>query len=173
MSRISEEQKLRVIDGIKQYGTKIAGARLAGVSVETVRAEQRRSAKFDEKVKRAMEEGRGDVGETAMQVIESIAFHKNDPNNPTDKVDKKTQLTAATILANAFIPGFKGTTTVQGKIEHDVNVKTAVPRPDYTPIVDSPEVKLLPSPDDKERAYMRVYMRKRRAKLKADNLNTT
>jgi len=50
------------------------------------------------------------------------------------KIKEKTdrnRLTAAIALANAYELGFRGQTQVGGKIEHDVRVISAVPRPNY------------------------------------------
>jgi len=62
-----------------------------------------------------------------------------------EKTDRN-RLTAAMALANAYEPGFRGTTNVQGRIDHNVRVITAVPRPKY---IENKPQKLLDKGKDK------------------------
>ena len=137
MSRINADQKNEAVEAIKINGTMKAGAAAAGVSVRTLNEEMRRSAIFKRRILEAREEGKRNVADNAIDRIKEYAF------NPPAKTDRNV-LTAAIALANAYEPGFRGTTTVQGKIDHDVRVITAVPRPNYQII--EPEKKLLDKP---------------------------
>jgi hypothetical protein len=138
MSRINADQKNEAVEAIKINGTMKAGAAAAGVSVRTLNEEMRRSAIFKRRILEAREEGKRNVADNAIDRIKEYAF------NPPAKTDRNV-LTAAIALANAYEPGFRGTTTVQGKIDHDVRVITAVPRPNYQITVE-PEKKLLDNP---------------------------
>ena len=130
MSRINHDEKETAIETIRIHGTMKAGAEAAGVSVRTLNEEMRRSAIFKRRVLEAREEGKRNVADNAIDRIKQYAF------NPPEKTDRNV-LTAAIALANAYEPGFRGTTTVQGRINHDVRVITAVPRPDYE-VLDTP-----------------------------------
>ncbi len=140
--RITHDAKETAIEAIKVNGTMKAGAEAAGVSVRTLNEEMRRSAIFKRRVLEAREEGKRNVADNAIDRIKEYAF------NPPLKTDRNV-LTAAIALANAYEPGFRGTTNVQGKIEHDVRVITAVPRPNYNIEITKPEIKALDKPPDK------------------------
>ena len=137
MMRINADVKETAIETIRMKGTMKAGAEAAGVSVRTLNEEMRRSAIFKRRILEAREEGKRNIADNAIDRIKEYAF------NPPLKTDRNV-LTAAIALANAYEPGFRGTTTVQGKIDHDVRVITAVPRPNYQII--EPEKKLLDKP---------------------------
>ena len=140
MSRINADQKETAIESIRVHGTMKAGAEAAGVSVRTLNEEMRRSAIFKKHILEAREEGKRNIADNAIDKIKEYAF------NPPIKTDRNV-LTAAIALANAYEPGFRGTTTVQGRIDHDVRVITAVPRPKYEII--EPEKKPLDKPPNK------------------------
>ena len=124
MRRVNADQKETAIETIRIHGTMKAGAEAAGVSVGTLNEEMRRSAIFKRRILEAREEGKRNMADNAINRIKEYAF------NPPLKTDRNV-LTAAIALANAYEPGFRGTTTVQGKIDHDVRIITAVPRPNY------------------------------------------
>ena len=139
---INANQKETAIETIRIHGTMKAGAEAAGVSIRTLNEEMRRSAIFRRRILEAREEGKRNVADNAIDRIKEYAF------NPPTKTDRNV-LTAAIALANAYEPGFRGTTTVQGKIDHDVRVITAVPRPKYDELpppritLDKPSDKML------------------------------
>lgn len=137
MSKINADQKETAIETIRIHGTMKAGAEAAGVTVRTLNEEMRRSAIFKRHILEAREEGKRNIADNAIDRIKEYAF------NPPLKTDRNV-LTAAIALANAYEPGFRGTTTVQGEIHHDVRVITAVPRPNYQ-IIER-EKKLISSP---------------------------
>ena len=139
--RINADQKETAIETIRVHGTMKAGAEAAGVSVRTLNEEMRRSAIFKRRILEAREEGKRNVADNAIDRIKEYAF------SPPVKTDRNV-LTAAIALANAYEPGFRGTTNVQGKIEHDVRVISAVPRPKYNEI-EKPKIEILDNPPNK------------------------
>ena len=135
--RLNHNQKEQALAGMRLLGTKKAGALAANIAVEKITEEIKKSAVFRKRANEAMITGKSNLGESGLGVIVEYAL------NPPPKTDRN-RLTAAIALCNAFIPGFKGVSTVQGKIDHDVRVITAVPRPNYQII--EPEKKLLDKP---------------------------
>ena len=133
--RVNHDQKEQALAGMRLLGTKKAGALAAGLTIEVLNAEIKKSAVFRKRVNEALAFGKSSLADNALEVITNYAL------NPPPKTDRN-QLTAAIALANAFIPGFRGATTVQGKIDHDVRVITAVPRPSYR--ITTEETKKLP-----------------------------
>jgi len=121
---VTHNQKEAAIEAIRELGTLKAGAKVAGIDVKTLRAERKRSKIFDNRINDALNEGRERMGD------ESIQFIKDVRDGVYEKTDRN-RLTAAIALANWIVTGFRGTTQVQGKIDHDVRVLTAVPRPKY------------------------------------------
>lgn len=126
MARITHDQKEAALEALLSQGTLQAGAKAAGVDVLVLKAEMRRSAMFKKRVLAAREEGKRSLADAAIDLIKAYAYGEY-PKTETDR----NRLTAAIALANAFEPGFRGTTTIQGRIEHAVRVITAVPRPKY------------------------------------------
>lgn len=126
MGKITTKQKEVAIEAIRELGTLKAGAKVAGMDVKTLRAERKRSAVFDRRIKDALEEGHINLADNAVQLIVDYA------NGVYEKTDRN-RLTAAIALANWAQPGFRGTTQVSGKIDHDIRVLSAVPRPRYLP----------------------------------------
>lgn len=122
--KISHEQKELAIEAIREHGTMKAGAAAAGVDRKTLNNEMRRSVVFKRRLLEAREEGHNNVADRAVDMIKLIA------SGTLDKTDRNV-LTANIALANAYEPGFRGTTTIQGKIEHEIRVRTSIPRPDY------------------------------------------
>jgi hypothetical protein len=167
MSRkLDHALKEEVIEALKFHGTKQYASKVCNVSVKTITAEMNRSEIFKRRVNEAMVEGKANTADRAIELIKAYAFGEmlevcpscngtGESNNPTkdgkptkckfcegkgeilNKTDRN-RLTAAIALANAYEPGFRGTTNVQGKIEHDVKVISAVPRPKYTVIENKP-----------------------------------
>ena len=132
--RLNHDQKEQCLAGMRLLGTKKAGALAANIPIEKLNEEIKKSAVFRKRVNEAKAIGKSNLGESGLDVIIEYAL------NPPPKTDRN-RLTAAIALCNAFVPGFKGISTVQGKIDHDVRVITAVPRPNYQII--EPEKKLL------------------------------
>ena len=135
--RLNHEQKEKIIEAVRVYSTMQSGAQAAGVTVKILNEEMRKSAIFKKRVLEAREEGKRNVADNAIDKIKEYAF------NPPLKTDRNV-LTAAIALANAYEPGFRGTSKVEGKIEHDVRVITAIPRPRYD--LSNPDIKILDTP---------------------------
>lgn len=143
MKKINHEVKEAAIEALRYHGTMQYAAKVCGVSVRTLNEEMRRSEVFKRRVLEARAEGKSNIADRAIELIKSYAFGEN-----TEKTDRN-RLTAAIALANAYEPGFRGTTQVQGKIDHDVRVITAVPRPRYKVEIENKPQKLLDKGKDK------------------------
>ena len=133
--KISHDEKETCIEALREHGTMQYASKICGKSVRTLNEEMRRSEVFKRRVLEAREEGKRNIADKAIELIKSYAYGENE-----DKTDRN-RLTAAIALANAYEPGFRGTTQVQGRIQHDVKVITAVPRPKYE--IEEPKRKLL------------------------------
>ena len=148
MKKMTHDVKETIIEALRFHGTKQYAAKICNVSVKTITAEMNRSEVFKRRVTEAMVEGKSNIADRAIELIKEYAFGEN-----TEKTDRN-RLTAAMALANAYEPGFRGTTQVQGRIEHDVQVISAVPRPKYK--ITTPEKKMLDKPKDKCYSYNSV-----------------
>ncbi len=135
--KLSHDQKEQVLAGMRLLGTEKAGALAANITIEALKEELKKSAIFRKRASEAKAAGKSNLGESGLDVIIQYAL------NPPEKTDRN-RLTAAIALCNAFIPGFRGVSTVQGRIDHDVRVITAVPRPNYE-VLDKPSEKMLQS----------------------------
>ena len=171
--RMSHDAKEQALAGMRLLGTKKAGALAANIPIEKLNEEIKKSAVFKKRANEALTSGKFNLADNALDVIREYAYGDMIRECPICKGSGKTKksvdgelgeckfcdgkgsvevktdrnkLTAAIALANAFIPGFRGATTVQGRIDHDVRVITAVPRPNYQII--EPEKKLLDKPSD-------------------------
>lgn len=118
---LTPQQRIQAIEIIRKYGTiKSAEEALGRAAIEN---ERKASAIFNKHIFEALGEGKNIIGDNAVDQIRQCA----DGNVKMGK----TQLTANIALANAYAPGFKGTTRTEGRIEHDIRIITAVPRPKY------------------------------------------
>ena len=133
--RLSHDTKEQALAGMRLLGTEKAGALAANITLEKLKEELKKSAIFRKRANEAKVAGKSNLGESGLDVIVKYAL------DPPEKTDRN-RLTAAIALCNAFIPGFRGATTVQGRIDHDVRVITAVPRPNYG-VLDKPSEKML------------------------------
>lgn len=134
--KISFDQKETALEAIREYGTMKAGAEAAGVNVKTLNTEMNRSAVFKKRILEARAEGYNRLADNARQLVIDYMMGKY------DKTDRN-RLTAAIALLNAYEPGFRGATLIQGRVEHDVRVITAVPRPRYEGIPEPKKVKII------------------------------
>jgi len=141
--KLNAELKEQVIDALRYHGTMQYASKVCDVSVRTLNEEMRRSEIFKRRVLEARAEGKTNIADRAIELIKSYAYGEN-----TEKTDRN-RLTAAIALANAYEPGFRGTTQVQGRIEHDIKVITAVPRPKYKVEIENKPQKMLDKPKDK------------------------
>ncbi|MDD5551514.1 MAG: hypothetical protein PHS34_09660 [Candidatus Omnitrophica bacterium] len=141
---MDNEQKTIFIAAVKCFGTLKAGAKVANVGIEAVKQEMKKHAVFRKRVQEALKEGRENITDEALDKIREYVM------NPPAKTDRN-QLTAAIALANAYLPGFKGTSKVEGRIEHDVRVISAVPRPNYDQIEAPKKITIEPTKEDKDK----------------------
>ncbi len=140
--KITHEQKETILETIKIKGTMRAGAEAAGVNRRTINEEMKRSAVFKRRLLEARAIGYEKIADDSRQLVIDYMAGKY------EKTDRN-RLTAAIALLNAYEPGFRGTTTIQGRIEHDVKVITAVPRPQYKTI-EPPKIQVLPGKSQKQ-----------------------
>ncbi len=143
--KLSNEQKEQILQTLKIFGTLKQTAKIVGVGVEDIKVEMKKHAVFRKRVNESLKEGRENITDEALDKIREYVM------NPPAKTDRN-QLTAAIALANAYLPGFKGTSKVEGKIEHDIKVITGVPRPNY--LTDDKKetiIKIEPSKEDKDK----------------------
>ncbi len=138
--KLNADLKDAVIDALRVHGTMQYASKLLDVSVRTLNEEMRRSEVFRRRVLEAREEGKRVIADKAIDMIKLYA------SGEVLKTDRNV-LTANIALANAYEPGFRGQTVIQGRIEHDVRVITAVPRPRYE--ITESEKKLLDKGKDK------------------------
>jgi len=146
--KMTHEVKEIVIEALKSEGTMLAAAKAAGVIVKTLNNEMNRSEVFKRRVLAAREEGYRNIADKAIEQIKSYASGVDTEGKPL-RTDRNV-LTANIALANWAQPGFRGVTTVQGRVDHDVRVITAVPRPKYDVIIEETKPKQIDKPKDKE-----------------------
>lgn len=134
--KITKDQKDVFIEELAACGVIKLSAEKAMVSVPTVYAEMKRSDVFKKRVQIAINEGRSKLGDSALERILEIA-NDSDPKRTSQK------LTANLALANWSIPGFRGEQKISGKVEHDVIVRTGIPRPNYELTQPKDSVKII------------------------------
>lgn len=122
-TRINYDQKETALEVIRAKGTIKAGAEAADVTYQTIRNEMKRSSIFKRRVEQALADGKGEIGDDALSRLKWLATEENK--------DTRSRLTANIALLNWILPGFRGSSKVEGKIQHDVKVITGVPRPNY------------------------------------------
>ena len=134
--KINHDIKETCIAALREQGTMQYASRICGISVRTLNEEMRRSEIFKRKVLEARAEGKVNIADRAIELIKAYAYGEN-----KEKTDRN-RLTAAIALANAYEPGFRGQTIIQGRVEHNIRVTSAVPRPNYDEL-EPPKVKVL------------------------------
>ncbi len=139
--RITHDQKETALEALREHGTMQYASKICGVSVRTLNEEMRRSEVFKRRVIEARTDGKQNMADAAIEMIKQYASGK------LLKTDRNV-LTANIALANAYEPGFRGTTTFQGRMEHDVRVHSAIPRPDYNEIDKPPTIKITTEEDE-------------------------
>ena len=145
--KITHDQKETALEAIREHGTMKAGALAADISVKTLNTEMNRSAIFKKRILEAREEGKRNVADRAIEMIKLYA------SGEVLKTDRNV-LTANIALANAYEPGFRGMTMIQGRVEHDVRVITAVPRPRYEELPES-KVKVIDIKYEKDKERLK------------------
>ena len=140
--KFSHTQKQLILEAIRQRGIRRDGAEAGGVTVAELNLELKRSKIFRQLVNEATKEGNINLSDKGKLLLANYI------EGLVDRTDRNA-LTAAIASLNAYEPGFKGVSTVQGRIEHDVRVITAVPRPKYTEI-EAPKVTVIETPKPKK-----------------------
>ena len=136
--KINHDVKETCIEALREHGTMPYASKICGVSVRTLNLEMLRSAVFKRRVLEAREEGKRNMGDEQIDFIHSVAKGEIEVKMP--------RLTAALAIANWVVPGFRGATTVQGQVDHNIRVITAVPRPKYDETSSVPKVTILKKP---------------------------
>ena len=137
-NKITFDQKETIIEALRSGYTKDGAAKIVGVTHRTINNEERRSLVFARRVKEATEEGKGTIGDIAIERIKWLASEENK--------DVRSRLTANAMLANWTVPGFRGVQETRSKIDHDVRIISAVPRPKYAvEVLDNLPQKMLKS----------------------------
>ena len=161
--KITKDQKDTFIEELAACGVIKLAASKTMVSVPTIYAEMKRSDVFKKRVQLAINEGKSKLGDSTLENILEIA-------NDLDPKRTSQRLTANLAIANWVIPGFRGEQKISGKVEHDVIVKTGIPRPDYkelTPPKDS--VKIIEGEVIKSTSHGEGIPKEEKDKLKALN----
>ena len=127
--KISHEEKESFLEALKEQGTMLAASIASGVKVRVINKEMLRSEIYRRRILEARAEGYRNIADKAIEQIKLYASGVDAEGKPL-RTDRNV-LTANIALANWAQPGFRGQTVIQGRIEHDVRVITAVPRPKY------------------------------------------
>lgn len=130
--RLSKETKDKVIEYIRQGHTIEGCVSVLKVPRQEIKDEIKKSSIFKKRIAEAKRESKELLADKGIQLI---VDYVDGVHGKTDR----NRLTAAIALANAFEPGFKGTSRVEGRIDHDVRVITSVPRPKYDIQVEDKE----------------------------------
>ncbi len=133
---LTQEQRETVLECLRNGYTKAGAAYRAGITYRQISQEEKRSIVFARKVRVATDEGKGTIGDTAIERIKALSTDKNK--------DVRSRLTANMALANWAVPGFRGVQETKAKVEHEISWRSAVPRPKYDVEVEVVEVKELP-----------------------------
>ena len=132
--RMNHDQKEIAIEFVRATGILKTGANAAGVTYQTLRNEVKRSPIFERRIKEAQTDGKAEVGDKAIENIKTIGSE--------DNKDVRSRLTANLALANWVVPGFRGETRITGTLEHNIRIKSAVPRPRYDEIPEGEDIKM-------------------------------
>jgi len=122
--KITHSQKESIIKDVWINGT-LEAATTKDITIETIHEEMKKSAIFKRRIRNALEEAKG------MLIDEARALVRDYMRGAKYMKTDRNRLTAAIALLNAYEPGFKGTTTISGKVDHNIRVITGVPRPTY------------------------------------------
>ncbi len=122
--KLSSEDKAKIILAIRERGVKRDGCKAVKISIHELNDEIKLHKNFAKEVKEAVLEGNQNLADKGKEYIADVIDQK------FAKTDRNA-ITGAIAALNAYEPGFKGTSKVEGRIEHDVRVITGVPRPNY------------------------------------------
>ena len=141
--KITHKQKEAALEAMREHGTLKAGAEAIKIDPTTLRSERKRSKIFDRRCMDALDEAKDRIADSRLQFLLDVAEGKVDV--------KKSQLVANLSILNWAKPGFRGSTKVEGRVEHEVRVITAVPRPKYDEL-EPPKIKAIEKPKTVEEA---------------------
>jgi hypothetical protein len=140
--KLNSEQKAIIILAIRERGVKRDGCKAVKISIHELNDEIKLHKNFAKEVKEAVIEGNQNLADKGKEYIADVIDQKY------AKTDRNA-ITGAIAALNAYEPGFKGTSKVEGRIEHDIRVITGVPRPNYQ--IEAPKmVTIEPSKVDKD-----------------------
>ena|SRR3990167_178268 len=131
---MNHDGKETAIEFVRATGILKSGAKAAGVTYQTLRNEIRRSPIFAKRIYEAQQDGKAEVGDKAVENIKELGSEKNR--------DVRSRLTANLALANWAVPGFRGESKVTGTFEHNIRIKSAIPRPRYAEVTEVPPKQL-------------------------------
>ena len=160
--KITHDEKETVIEALKEHGTMQYASKISGIAIRTLNLEMQRSAVFKRRVLEARSIGYSKIADDARQLVIDYMSGNLAEKCPACHAEEQTpkcklcegkgiiltktdrnRLTAAIALLNAYEPGFRGVTTIQGRVDHDVRVITAVPRPSYINATEVKELKTI------------------------------
>jgi len=139
---LNKEQKERIILAIRERGVKRDGCKAVNISIHELNDEIKLHKNFAKEVKEAVLEGNQNLADKGKEYIADVIDQKY------QKTDRNA-ITGAIAALNAYEPGFKGTSKVEGRIEHDIKVITGVPRPNYAQIEDKKQIIITQGDKDK------------------------
>ncbi len=132
---LSKQQKDLIIYHIRERGVKLDGCKAVKITIHELNDEMKKHKVFAKEVHEAVKEGNQNLSDRGKEYIADVIDGK------IAKTDRNA-VTSAIAALNAYEPGFKGTSKVEGTISHDIRVITGIPRPKYPEItVDKPENK--------------------------------
>jgi hypothetical protein len=134
---LSKEQKDTIIYHIRERGVKLDGCKAVKITIHELNDEMKKHKVFAKEVHEAVKEGNANLADRGKEYLANVI------DGELPKSDRNA-VTSAIAALNAYEPGFKGTSKVEGTISHDIRVITAVPRPNYE--IVEPEKKLLDKP---------------------------
>jgi len=132
---LNKETKEKIIYAIRERGVKLDGCKAVKITIHELNDEMKKHKVFAKEVHEAVKEGNQNLSDRGKEYIADVIDGK------IAKTDRNA-VTSAIAALNAYEPGFKGTSKVEGTISHDIRVITGIPRPKYPEItVDKPENK--------------------------------
>jgi hypothetical protein len=134
---LSKEQKDTIIYHIRERGVKLDGCKAVKITIHELNDEMKKHKVFAKEVHEAVKEGNANLADRGKEYLANVI------DGELPKSDRNA-VTSAIAALNAYEPGFKGTSKVEGTISHDIRVITGIPRPKYLEVekpIDKPENK--------------------------------
>jgi hypothetical protein len=129
---LNSEQKDAILLSIRERGVKRDGCAKVGITIHELNDEIKLHKNFAKDVREAVAEGNQNLADKGKQYLADVIDGK------IVKTDRNA-VTSAISTLNAYEPGFKGTSRVEGRVDHSVRVISAVPRPNYEITVSEPK----------------------------------